>query len=769
MFDSLTRFTVLIERRATRHLWPVALLLLLTAALFAPPRAAAQSGRHFHAEQRLNKMSADLVEGLDAVRAPRERWQRDHRSGRRDVQVIFVVGQDDQDMTDLKRDIERAGGTIDVAMPGLRMLTATLPAGRVAKIAERNEVVQVVPNRPTSRSASILEGSVGATTSPARTASTKTTYTGPDGSGIGIAIVDSGVMKAHKAFDNASGVSRVKKNVQFLTTSQANWTDFASASMSLQPGSAALTAYEASIDNSAALVQDGYGHGTHVASIAAGRPATYATAPDLTGIAPNADIYDVKVLNDTGFGTLSDTLEGIQWVIYHAREYNIRVMNLSLAMDSTDSWQYDPLCIAARAAVGQGITVVVAAGNFGKNILGQETYGTVSSPGHEPSVITVGSANTKNTALRSDDVMNMFSSRGPTRGSFTNGSGNKVRDDLLKPDLVAPGNRIVGAGATRADAASPTWNNVAAVFYAPLVTATGITQTYRETQMYLSGTSVSAPVVAGAAAVLLQANPGLTPPMIKAILQYTAQPIAGANLLQQGAGMVNLAGAVTLAKVLRTDVSTAIAAGAIASGNTLLATGKTMPTARTTKISGETFNWSRIVYVGGNRVVTGDALFTKFQPIYNPRFTWAKGVVLENYADYWDANRLFPKWFWQVSAAGVKPLLTAGVVEGTTLLGASSAIGKTGVFTPSATLAGWFGAGSGTALATGVVVSEGVVISEGVVVSEGVVLSEGVVISEGVVLSEGVVISEGVVVSEGVVISENKLRNLYRPSPGVAP
>ena len=78
------------------------------------------------------------------------------------------------------------------------------------------------------------------------------------------------------------------------------------------------------------------------------------------------------MLDDTGSGTLSDVLEGIEWVIYHAQEYNIRVMNLSLAAQSTESWQTDPLCVAVRSAAAAGITVVVAAGNFGKSSAGGE-------------------------------------------------------------------------------------------------------------------------------------------------------------------------------------------------------------------------------------------------------------------------------------------------------------------------------------------------------------------------------------------------------------
>src|SRR5262249_31200906 len=134
-------------------------------------------------------------------------------------------------------------------------------------------------------------------------------------------------------------------------------------------------------------------HGTHVASVAAGRAKFYNYAQDTTGVAPNASLYDVKVLGSQGTGTLSDALEGIQWVVYHAKEYNIRVMNVSLATDSTETWQYDPLCIAVRTAVAAGITVVVAAGNYGQDDLGREMYGSISSPGNDPTVITVGAVN----------------------------------------------------------------------------------------------------------------------------------------------------------------------------------------------------------------------------------------------------------------------------------------------------------------------------------------------------------------------------------------
>ncbi len=367
-----------------------------------------------------------------------------------------------------------------------------------------------------------------------------------------------------------------------------------------------------------------------MASIAAGRGCYQAT--DSTGVAPNANIYDVKVLDANGVGQMSDVLAAIDWVIYHAKEYNIRVMNLSLAADSTETWQTDPLARAARSAVAAGITVVVAAGNFGQNAGGAERFGTISSPGHDPSVITVGSANTKGTAVRNDDTVNLFSSRGPTRGSYIDAAGVRRIDNLLKPDLVAPGNKIVGALATDKAGSGGGWNYLAKTYTVLSSAYTLPNKDGKTALMNLSGTSIAAPAVSGAVALLLQANPGLTPPLIKAILQYSAQPIANASLVQQGAGLLNVDGAVALAKALRTDIKTAVEAGTIASGANLLATGKTMP-AKTSTLNGQAFNWSRVVIVGGTQLVSGDALFTKFQPIWDHRLVWAGKLARRQHGD----------------------------------------------------------------------------------------------------------------------------------------
>jgi serine protease AprX len=294
-----------------------------------------------------------------------------------------------------------------------------------------------------------------------------------------MAVLDSGIAWQHAAFKNDLGGNRLIKSVSFIKAGDAvragvtDWTPGVDTSKTLNPASGTMWQYLQVIENAAAPKADRYGHGSHVAAVAAGR-GMYQPV-DTTGIAPNAGLVDLRVLDDNGYGQLSDVLAAIDWVIYYNKWYNIRIMNLSLASDSSESYLTDPLARAVRSAVAQGIVVVVAAGNFGLNGQGRETYGSIGSPGNEPSVITVGSVNTKGTASRSDDVVNNFSSRGPTRGSTVNSSGQRVYDNVLKPDLVAPGNRIVAALGEDTSAAGGAWNALANK-YPALASVAGSTQ-----------------------------------------------------------------------------------------------------------------------------------------------------------------------------------------------------------------------------------------------------------------------------------------------------
>ncbi len=261
---------------------------------------------------------------------------------------------------------------------------------------------------------------------------------------------------------------------------------------------------------------DEFGHGTHVAGIVAGNGM--ASGGQYAGMAPGAHLIDLKVLSASGGGQTSDVIEALEWAILNRDIYNIRVINLSLGHMPYESADTDPMTLMVRAAVDAGIVVVVSAGNGGKNADGEIQYGAITSPGTEASALTVGAMTTWDTPSRSDDTVASYSSRGPTRF-----------EELIKPDIAAPGTQIVAARAA---------GNALATNHPQIV----VDNNY----MWLSGTSMSAPVVAGAVALMLEQNPYLTPNQVKAILMYTAEGNFG-NPYAVGAGYMNAAGAVNLA------------------------------------------------------------------------------------------------------------------------------------------------------------------------------------------------------------------------------
>jgi hypothetical protein len=291
--DSLTRFTVLIERSRVRRNFVrlVAGALTTVAALAAAP-----------AQGRDHEVARDLDDAVNAPTTPSVHWAHD-ANGTRLLQVLVLSKAADHDMAELRAFVLSSGGSVLRRHGATRALTVVVPASVVKALAQRSDVISVAPNRSTASTASTLETITGTLTSNVRTNSTKTGYSGLDGTGIGIAVLDSGVMAAHDAFLNGSGTTRVLRNVSMLNASLANWTTGVDGTMSLMPGSSAQASYENSILNNSST-QDPYGHGTFVAAVAAGRAKYYSSStPDTTGIAPNANIYDVQVLNGTGGGT----------------------------------------------------------------------------------------------------------------------------------------------------------------------------------------------------------------------------------------------------------------------------------------------------------------------------------------------------------------------------------------------------------------------------------------------------------------------------------
>ncbi|MCL5676585.1 MAG: S8 family peptidase [Firmicutes bacterium] len=247
---------------------------------------------------------------------------------------------------------------------------------------------------------------------------------------------------------------------------------------------------------------DDNGHGTHVAGCAAG--SGKESSGRFKSPAPAAQVIGVKVLNKMGSGTMSSMLAGINWVIQNQARYSIRIMSMSLGAPAQSECAGDPLCQAVSKAWNAGIVTVVAAGNDGPQPR------TISTPGINPQVITVGAMDDRGTVDRSDDVLASFSSRGPTP------------DGIHKPDILSPG---VGITSLRSPGSYLDKQDSGA----------------RTGRWYftLSGTSMATPIIAGICAQLLEAQPELSPDEVKARLQATAED----RHLQadaQGAGYVNV-------------------------------------------------------------------------------------------------------------------------------------------------------------------------------------------------------------------------------------
>jgi serine protease AprX len=338
---------------------------------------------------------------------------------------------------------------------------------------------------------------------------------------------------------------------------------------------------------------DDYGHGTHVAGIIAGNGAQ--SWGYVTGAAPDANIVALKVLDGTGAGSTSNVLAALDWVLVNHATYNIRVVNLSVGHPVYEQASTDPLVQAVEELSKRGVLVVVASGNLAnKNSTRTPAYGTVTSPGNAPSALTVGAVNTNGTLHRSDDFVADFSGRGPTRF-----------DKAIKPDVLAPGYAVVST--------IPTGSYLQRTY--PAMSGYGY--------MRLNGTSMATPVVTGAAAQVLSANPGLSAHTVKAVLQYTAQRLPGPNVMTQGAGQVNVSGAVRLAKLINPN--------AAPNTNWLKANGK--PT-RADLLYGEVAAWGRAT-VWGQGVYVGQNIYMNLAQ-WNDNIVW--GFTDENIVWGFDDN-----------------------------------------------------------------------------------------------------------------------------------
>ena len=387
--------------------------------------------------------------------------------------------------------ITSLGGTLGRQLPILEARAARISNATVLALAASSLVNRVALDRLTFGFTERTSATVGA--------DVVRQQLGYDGAGIGVAVIDSGVTNWHNdlADPAAPTTQRVDRFVDFVAGRT-------------QP-------------------YDDYGHGTHVAGIIAGNGADSNGAR--TGIAPRARLMVLKVLDGAGRGRISDVIAAIDYAVAHRSEFNIRILNMSIGSGVYESYNTDLLTLAARRAVEAGLVVVAAGGNQGRNDDGAVQDGAISAPGNAPWVITVGASSHMGTSSRADDTIATFSSRGPT-----------AYDHAAKPDLVAPGVGIYSLSSPGSKLYGK-WHQ----YLLPGAASAGYMP-----YLSLSGTSQAAPVVAGTVALMLQANPSLTPNAIKAILQYTAERYEGHSYLAQGAGFLNARGAVDLALTLNT-------------------------------------------------------------------------------------------------------------------------------------------------------------------------------------------------------------------------
>jgi serine protease AprX len=338
---------------------------------------------------------------------------------------------------------------------------------------------------------------------------------------------------------------------------------------------------------------DDYGHGTHVAGIIAGKGTD--AGGQMAGMAPGAKLFVIKVLDSQGNGKVSNVIAALNWLRDNAAAYGVRVVNMSFGTAPDADPSLDPLALAAQALVQKGIVVVVAAGNNGHSPDGKQIWGGIGSPADSPWVITVGASSSMGTLTRKDDTMASFSSRGPAVGG------------IAKPDLVASGVGIVAPISSTGTMVT----NLAQFLVQPTCSLGLLCPaTAAVPYMSLSGTSMAAPAVSGTIALMLQANPNLTPNMVKAILQYTAEFRKGYSPLEQGAGFLNALGAVRLAKYYYTaQPGTPVPSSkkwskAIYWGNHRLTGGVPRPGYNAWK---PTTQWGALRGAAGNRVVWGTA------------------------------------------------------------------------------------------------------------------------------------------------------------------
>jgi serine protease AprX len=434
-----------------------------------------------------------------------------------------------------------AGGSVIRELPIINGLGARMPAGEAQRLGADPNVRAVSLNAPIksqgrirghghargrghrgggnhSRNAAASVGAVDtsrlATSYPLSVRADKAWASGYTGQGVGVAVVDTGIAGRLPDFQ----VSRTDSTSRVIAS--------------------------AIVNPAATRAGDGFGHGTHIAGLIAGdgtnRPSSDPAYGKYVGAAPDANLIDVKVADEDGDATVLDVIDGLQFVVDHRTDYNIRVANLSLKSTSPESYRTDPLAAAAEATWNSGIVVVTAAGN-----LGSAPDSVSYAPGNDPFVIAVGAVDDQGNKGTGNDLMTSWSSRGATQDGF------------VRPDLLAPGSRIVSTMAPGAD-------------YLDLCPSCVTDGSY----FRAGGTSMASAIVSGAVADALEAHPAWTPDDVKAqivkrsrpVKNWNAQNVDGAGTVVNSGDQTVVGGEASLDKVIGTPIISAANEG-LASNN----------------------------------------------------------------------------------------------------------------------------------------------------------------------------------------------------------
>jgi serine protease AprX len=437
--------------------------LALAAMLVVPVAGSASSGPGGSSNSGPGSTSAIVPDSLLRAAATNPLKEFD----------VIVQGTRDRTVSDTGKEVTNENGKLKRKFLTVNGVQATISGKDLLKLATNSHVAAITRNVPVrvaeyqdstmwqdSSDMTILQNSFDPATGE---------ITGPAPQAPAIAIVDSGV-EARADFG-----SRLVASVNICSLCS---------------------------DSSA----DAEGHGTMVAGIAAG-------SGSYPGGAPNAPLVSIRTANGDGQSRTSDVVAAADWILAHAKEYNIRVANFSLAGASDTSIRIDPLDRAVEALWLNGIVVVAAAGNHGQGGAVSMSY----APGNDPFVITVGALDQNGTSDPSDDTVPSWSAHGTTLDGFT------------KPDVSAPGRYMVAPTPMDGTIAKTVPDRIVAPGY-----------------IWMSGTSFSTPVVSAAAAQILARHPNFTPDQVKGALMLAANYLPNVSGYAGGVGEIDAGVAATI-------------------------------------------------------------------------------------------------------------------------------------------------------------------------------------------------------------------------------